>query len=170
MLLDVIKMSLGGRAAEELFLGEVSTGAASDLQHCNNIAKNMIKRYGLSKKFRNMVFGDDNDEVFLGYSMGQVQSYSDATAAAIDAEIKAIIDDCYAATKKILEDKRAVMEGLAARLIDKLTVDGPEFELIYEADGDLSLVDYAKANNCTIEEAKAAKPAPQDTASDSDEE
>ena len=60
MLLDTIKMTLGGRAAEEVFLGEVSTGAASDLQQCNNIAKNMIKRYGLSKKFRNMVFGDEN--------------------------------------------------------------------------------------------------------------
>ena len=88
MLLDVIKMGLGGRAAEELFLGEISTGASSDLQQCNSIAKNMIKRYGLSKKFKNLVFGDENEEVFLGYSMGQVQSYSEKTAAEIDEEIK----------------------------------------------------------------------------------
>jgi cell division protease FtsH len=100
----------------------------------------MIKRYGLSKKFRNMVFGDENEEVFLGYSMGQVQSYSDQTAAAIDEEIKQIIDTCYEDTKRILIEKKNIVEGLATRLIDKLTVDGPDFEKIYEANGDLSAV------------------------------
>ena len=153
MLLDTIKMSLGGRAAEEIFLGEVSTGAASDLRHCNDIAKNMIKRYGLSKKFRNMVFGDENEEVFLGYSMGQVQSYSEQTAAAIDAEIKAIIDDCYAETKRILIEKQAIVEGLAQRLITKLTVDGPDFEKIYVNNGDLAKVypkEYATAVEPTL--------------------
>ena len=140
MLLDTIKMTLGGRAAEEVFLGEVSTGAASDLQQCNNIAKDMIKRYGLSKKFRNMVFGDENEEVFLGYSMGQVQSYSEQTAAEIDEEIKSIIDTCYEETKSILYDKSSIVQGLATRLIDKLTVDGPDFEKLYDADGDLSAV------------------------------
>ena len=154
MLLDIIKMSLGGRAAEEIFLGEVSTGAASDLQHCNSIAKNMIKRYGLSQKFRNMVFGDENEEVFLGYSMGQVQSYSEQTAAEIDNEIKYIIDECYAETKRILNEKRNVMEALASRLQDKLTVDGPEFEMIYESDGDLDLVDYARKNDLSLEDAR----------------
>ena len=100
----------------------------------------MIKRYGLSKKFRNMVFGDENEEVFLGYSMGQVQSYSEQTAAAIDAEIKAIIDECYAETKRVLIEKQAIVEGLAQRLIKKLTVDGPDFEKIYVNNGDLSKV------------------------------
>ncbi|MCR4775029.1 MAG: ATP-dependent zinc metalloprotease FtsH [Saccharofermentans sp.] len=158
MLLDTIKMSLGGRAAEEIFLGEVSTGASSDLRHCNDIAKNMIKRYGLSKKFRNMVFGDENEEVFLGYSMGQVQSYSEQTAAAIDAEIKAIIDDCYAETKRILIEKQAVVEGLAQRLMTKLTVDGPDFEKIYVNNGDLSAVypkEYAAAAEASVVEEKA---------------
>ena len=165
MLLDTIKMSLGGRAAEEIFLGEVSTGASSDLQSCNNIAKNMIKRYGLSKKFRNMVFGDENEEVFLGYSMGQVQSYSDQTAAAIDEEIKHIIDSCYEETKRILIEKKSVVEGLAKRLMEKLTVDGPDFEKIYLADGDLSAVypqDYSGIDTApdvaTAYEAPEAKP------------
>jgi len=165
MLLDTIKMSLGGRAAEEIFLGEVSTGASSDLQSCNNIAKNMIKRYGLSKKFRNMVFGDENEEVFLGYSMGQVQSYSDQTAAAIDEEIKNIIDSCYEETKRILIEKKSVVEGLARRLMEKLTVDGPDFEKIYLADGDLSAVypqDYSGIDTApdvaTAYEAPEAKP------------
>ena len=167
MLLDTIKMTLGGRAAEEVFLGEVSTGAAADLQQCNNIAKNMIKRYGLSKKFRNMVFGDENEEVFLGYSMGQVQSYSDQTAAAIDEEIKSIIDSCYEETKRILIEKKNVIEGLARRLTEKLTVDGPDFEKIYLADGDLSVVYPAEYSGIdtsaavSVSEASAtAAPAP----------
>ena len=95
----------------------------------------MIKRYGLSKKFKNMVFGDDNDEVFLGYSMGQVQSYSDQTAAMIDSEIQQIIDDCYEETKRILNEKRSVVEALAKRLMEKNTVDAEEFERIFTTDG-----------------------------------
>lgn len=138
MLLDSIMVSLGGRAAEELFLGEISTGAASDLQHCNRVASAMIKKYGLSPKFRNMVFGDENDEVFVGASFGQVQPYSDETAAEIDKEIQRIIDECYEQTKQVLIEKKNVMEGLATRLMDVLKVDGPEFEEIFEKDGDLT--------------------------------
>jgi cell division protease FtsH len=138
MLLDSIMVSLGGRAAEELFLGEISTGASSDLQHCNRVASAMIKKYGLSPKFRNMVFGDENDEVFVGASFGQVQPYSDETAAEIDKEIQRIIDECYEKTKQVLLEKKNVMEGLATRLMDVLKVDGPEFEEIYEKDGDLT--------------------------------
>ena len=153
MLLDTIKMSLGGRAAEEIFLGEISTGAASDLKQCNGIARNMIKRYGLSDKFKNLVFGDDNDEVFLGYSFGQVQSYSEKTAAEIDEEVKKIIDACYAETKRILEEKRSIVEGLAKRLIDKNTVDGPEFEAIYTNNGEIT------DSIAAADEAKAAEEA-----------
>lgn len=155
MLLDNIRMSLGGRAAEEIFLGEVSTGAASDLQNCNRIATAMVKRYGLSPKFRNMVFGDENQEVFVGQSFGQVQSYSDATAYEIDKEVQRIITECYEDTKRILEEKRAIVEGLATRLIETYKVDGPEFEAIYQAEGDLemaaSIVEEMKAQELAEE-------------------
>ena len=173
MLLDTIKMSLGGRAAEEIFLGEISTGAASDLQQCNRIAKNMIKRFGLSKKFKNMVFGEDNDEVFLGYSMGQVQSYSDQTASEIDEEIKNIIDSCYEETKKILLEKKAVVEGLASRLIEKLTVDGPDFEKIYMANGNLDLafaVAAPVADAAAEVPASTEEPAPSESGDESSDE
>jgi cell division protease FtsH len=169
MLLDTIKMSLGGRAAEEIFLGEISTGAASDLQQCNRIAKNMIKRFGLSKKFKNMVFGEDNDEVFLGYSMGQVQSYSDQTAAEIDEEIKNIIDECYEETKKILLEKKAVVEGLASRLIEKLTVDGPDFEKIYMANGNLDLAFAVAAPAAVPAETEMPAPAESEEGNTSEE-
>ena len=138
MLLEDIKVSLGGRAAEEIFLDDISTGASSDLQHCNRIATAMIKRFGLSDKFKNMVFGDDSNEVFIGGSYGQVQPYSDVTAAEIDEEIKSIIDSCYEETKAILHEKYAIVEGLAQRLLEVSKVDGPEFEEIYLANGDLS--------------------------------
>ena len=158
MLLDSIMVSLGGRAAEEIFLGEISTGAASDLQHCNRVASAMIKKYGLSPKFRNMVFGDENDEVFVGASFGQVQPYSDETAAEIDKEIQRIIDECYEKTKKVLIEKKNVMEGLATRLMDVLKVDGPEFEEIYEKDGDLTDI-IARDPHKKEEEKAEEKPA-----------
>ena len=141
MLLDNIRMSLGGRAAEEIFLGEVSTGASSDLQSCNRIATAMVKRFGLSPKFRNMVFGNENEEIFVGQSFGQVQSYSDATAYEIDKEVQRIISECYEDTKKILIERKTTIEGLASRLIENYKVDGPEFEAIFEAEGDLALAD-----------------------------
>ena len=140
MLLDDIKVSLGGRAAEEIFLDDISTGASSDLQHCNRIATAMIKRFGLSDKFKNMVFGDDSNEVFIGGSYGQVQPYSDVTAAEIDEEIKSIIDTCYEETKQILHEKSSIVEGLATRLLEVSKVDGPEFEEIYLANGDLTAI------------------------------
>jgi cell division protease FtsH len=115
-----------------------------------------------------MVFGDENEEVFLGYSMGQVQSYSEQTAAEIDEEIKSIIDNCYEETKSILYDKSNVIQGLATRLIEKLTVDGPDFEKIYEADGDLSVVfpqDYSGIDTTgTVAEAIKEEPAAETTA------
>ncbi len=160
MLLDNIRMSLGGRAAEEIFLGEVSTGASSDLQHCNRIATAMVKRYGLSPKFRNMVFGDENEEIFVGQSFGQVQSYSDSTAYEIDKEVQRIISECYEDTKRILLEKRSTVEGLAKRLIEVYKVDGPEFEAIYEAEGDLelsqTLLEQKKAEYRKAQEERAA--------------
>ena len=160
MLLDTIKMALGGRAAEEIFLGEVSTGASSDLQHCNRIATAMVKRYGLSPKFRNMVFGDENEEIFVGQSFGQVQSYSDSTAYEIDKEVQRIISECYEDTKRILLEKRSTVEGLAKRLIEAYKVDGPEFEAIYDAEGDLelsqTLLEQKKAEYRKAQEERAA--------------
>lgn len=141
MLLDSIKVALGGRAAEELFLDDITTGASSDLQSCNKLARNMIKKYGLSEKFKNLVFDDENDEVFLGSSFGHVQGYSDETAAAIDAEVQGIIDSCYEEVKRILNEKKSTVEGLATRLIDVYKVDGPEFEKIFLAEGDLSVLE-----------------------------
>lgn len=140
MILTSIKVSLGGRAAEELFLDDISTGASNDLQHCNRLAASMIKKYGLSEKFKNMVFGDESEQVFIGGSYGSVQSYSDKTAAMIDDEIQRIITKCYDEAIAVLNEKRAIVEGLAERLLEVEKVDGPEFEEIYSNNGDLTSI------------------------------
>ena len=110
-LIDSIMISLGGRAAEQIILGEISTGASSDLQHCNGVAREMITRYGMSEKFPNVIF-DDDDEVFIGKSYGHTRTYSEQSAAMIDAEIARIIDKAYKDVLDILNDKMAILKPL----------------------------------------------------------
>ena len=133
-LIDSIMISLGGRAAEQIILGEISTGASSDLQHCNGIAREMITRYGMSEKFPNVIF-DDDDEVFIGKSYGHTRVYSEQSAAAIDAEIARIIDKAYKDVLDILNEKMAILNAVAQRLLEKEKIEGPEFEEIYVSGG-----------------------------------
>ena len=98
-LIEQIIVSLGGRAAEELMLGEISTGASSDLKHANSIARNMITKYGMSDEL-NLVFGDENDEAFRQELFAT--NYSEEISAKIDMEIKKIIDDAYNKAKEVL--------------------------------------------------------------------
>ena len=129
-LVDSIKVSLGGRAAEEIILGEISTGASSDLQSCNGIARDMITQYGMSDKLKNMVFGGGN-EVFLGRDYGHVQNYSDKVAALIDEEVQHIIDEAYVAVLALLKDKISILNAVANRLLEKEKIEGDEFERIF---------------------------------------
>lgn len=86
---------LGGRAAEELILGDISTGASSDIQRATTIARKMVGTYGMSEKLGNVAFDAGTDEVFIGKSMGHTRPYSEKTAAEMDEEIRAIIDGAY---------------------------------------------------------------------------
>lgn len=132
MLLSEIMVSLGGRAAEEILFGEVSTGAYGDLKHCNGIARDMICSYGMSDKLRNLVFGGGEEEVFLGRDYGHVKNYSDEVATLIDQEVQAIIDEAYAAVLALLRDKWAAVEALANRLLAVEKIEGDEFERLYQ--------------------------------------
>jgi cell division protease FtsH len=129
-LVAQIMISLGGRAAEELTFGEISTGASNDLQACNSIARDMITKYGMSDKLGNLVFGSDS-EVFLGKDYGHVQNYSEKLASIIDDEVKQIIDDAYAAVIKILKEKNTLLHALANTLLEKEKIEGAEFEKIF---------------------------------------
>jgi len=133
-LIDSIMISLGGRAAEQIILGEISTGASSDLQHCNSVAREMITRYGMSENFPNVVF-DDDDEVFIGKSYGHTKSYSDKYASMIDEEIVVIIGRAYAEVLKILNERMPILNGVAQRLLEKEKIEGPEFEALYVNNG-----------------------------------
>ncbi len=131
-LIHTIMISLAGRAAEEIIFGEVSTGASSDLQQCNAIARDMIMKYGMSEKLGNLVFGSQ-EEVFLGKDYGHVQNFSEKLASIIDEETKKIIDDAYAETLKLLGECRNTLETLANRLLETEKVEAKEFEEIFVA-------------------------------------
>ena len=133
-LLNDIMVSLGGRASEEIILGEISTGASSDLQNCNGVARSMITKYGMSERLGNMVFGGE-EEVFIGRDYGHVQNYSEHVAAIIDEEVQTIINESYEKVKTILKDKIAVLHALAGRLLEKEKIEGPEFEEIFLSEG-----------------------------------
>lgn len=134
-LIEEIIIALGGRAAEEIVMDEVSTGASSDLKKVNQIARNMVTKYGMSEKLGNMIFGNENDEVFIGRDLAQTRNYSDEIAAIIDSEIKHIIDSAYEKTIKLLKENIHRLNKLAEVLLEKEKVEGAEFESIFEGAG-----------------------------------
>ena len=130
-LAERIAVCLGGRAAEELCLGDISTGAGNDLQKATSIARNMVTRYGMSDKLGNVVFDSGHDEVFIGRSMAQTKNYSEEVAALIDEEVKTLIDEAYARCRSILETKRAELERTAEYLLEYENMDAATFELVF---------------------------------------
>ena len=129
-LKEEIMTLLGGRAAEELALGEISTGASNDLSRANQIARSMITRYGMSEKLENIVF-DQQEEVFIGRDYGHVKNYSEELASMIDKEIQAIMTEAYKKVKEIINEKMEILNVLAEKLLEKEKVEEDEFERIY---------------------------------------
>ena len=122
---------LGGRVAEQLVLGDISTGAGNDLQRASAIARNMVMRYGMSEKLGSVVFDSGHDEIFIGRSMAQAKSYSEETADLIDQEVKAIIDKAYERCRAILTEQRAQLELTAEYLLENETMDAAAFEQVF---------------------------------------
>ena len=119
---------LGGRAAEKLMLGDISTGASNDIERASHIARKMVTAYGMSERLGSIAFESGHDEVFIGKTMGQTRSYSEKTAAEIDDEVKAIIDRAYARCEEILTARREVLTAVAEYLLAHETMTGEEFE------------------------------------------
>ncbi|WP_265445714.1 ATP-dependent zinc metalloprotease FtsH [Acetivibrio straminisolvens] len=130
-LIEKIIVSLGGRAAEEIVLGEISTGAYADLKQANGIARSMITKYGMSETLGNLVFGNENDEVFIGRDLAQTRNYSEEVAAQIDREVKKIIDSCYEKITNILKENINKLHAIANALIEREKLEGHEFEELY---------------------------------------
>ena len=131
-MLQDIMVSLGGRIAEEIIFGDVTTGASQDIKHASKIARAMVTQYGMSEKVGMIDYGSDDDEVFIGRDFGNVRAYSDEVTASIDAEVKRIIDECYAKAKNIILEHRDVLESCTALLIEKEKIGQEEFEALFQ--------------------------------------
>uniref|UniRef100_UPI003A91E264 ATP-dependent zinc metalloprotease FtsH n=1 Tax=Mobilibacterium timonense TaxID=1871012 RepID=UPI003A91E264 len=132
-MLNNIRHLLGGRVAEELKLDDISTGASNDLERATAIARAMITKYGFSTKLGPVSFSS-NDEVFLGKDFSTRQNYSEEIASEIDTEIRHILEECYADTKKILTEHDDSFERVAQALLLVETLDGEQFEALYNGD------------------------------------
>jgi cell division protease FtsH len=137
-LLEYIVIALGGRAAEDIILGEISTGAHGDLKQANSVARNMITRYGMSDSMSNLVFSDDNDEVFLGRDFGHTRNYSEEIAAQIDREVKNIIDISYRLTLELLRRNIERLHVIANALLEREKIEGNEFEDLFGSVSEIS--------------------------------
>ena len=130
-LTEHIAVCLGGRAAEQLALGDISTGAGNDLQRASSIARNMVTRYGMSDKLGTVVFDSGHDEVFIGRSMAQTKNYSEEVAALIDEEVKALIDGAYARCGEILTRRRRELDIVAEYLLQYENMDAKTFAQVF---------------------------------------
>ncbi|MBQ6249920.1 MAG: ATP-dependent zinc metalloprotease FtsH, partial [Oscillospiraceae bacterium] len=126
---------LGGRCAEALVLGDISTGAGNDIQRATNLARRMVGTYGMSDKLGTVAFDAGSEEVFVGKSMGHTRPYSEQTAAAMDEEIRAIIDDAYARCTDLLSAHRPELEAVAQYLLAHETMDGDIFRAVFDEAG-----------------------------------
>ncbi len=127
---EEIAALLGGRVAESLFLDDISTGASNDIQRATSLARKMVMVYGMSDALGAVCFDSGHDEVFIGRSMAQAKSYSEAVAAQIDQEVKAIIDAGYQRCRQVLEDHRQQMEAVAEYLLEHETMSGEDFAAV----------------------------------------
>ena len=130
-MLDRIAGLLGGRAAEQLVLGDISTGASNDISRATQLARKMVGTYGMSEQLGNVAFDAGHDEVFIGKSMAQTRPYSEKTAAEMDGEIRRIMDDAYARCTAILEQYRPQLVKVAEYLLANETMTAEEFEKVF---------------------------------------
>ena len=134
-LLDNIAGLLGGRAAEQLVLGDISTGASSDISRATQMARKMVGTYGMSDHMGNVAFDAGHDEVFIGKSMAQTRPYSEETAAEMDQEIRRIMDEAYGRCREILERYRPQLDQVAQFLLQHETMTAQEFEDVFRREG-----------------------------------
>ena len=135
-LLDRIAMTLGGHAAEELVLDDIYTGSSSDLKHATELSRRMVTQFGMSDKLGTIYLGSDQ-EVFVGMEFGQSREYSEAVAAQIDQEVRALLDGCYATAKQVITDHMDQLHALVKALLEQETVSRKEFLQLMET-GSLS--------------------------------
>jgi cell division protease FtsH len=127
-----LRSGVAGRAAEEVFLGEISTGASSDIEQVTETAREMVMKYGMSKKLGMVKYGDSEETKHLGYSYGGGREYSEETARMIDDEVKRMIDEAYEYAKKTLIENKTLVEKLVNLLLEKEVVAREEFDALFK--------------------------------------
>ncbi|WP_295069673.1 ATP-dependent zinc metalloprotease FtsH [Ruminococcus sp.] len=157
---ESIVMLLGGRVAEELFIDDICTGASNDIERATATARNMVTRYGFSKKIGTVVYGSDNDEVFLGKDYGHTRNYSEAVAAQIDEEVRSIIEKAYNDCTELIKANADKMHLLAKYLLKYEKIDGDDFEklmrgeisesVLYDNDNTTDTTSEVSENNTEI--------------------
>jgi len=131
-LLSELSVAMGGRVAEELIFGRISTGAANDIKQATELARNMVRSWGMSEALGPLSYGQQDEQIFLGREIAQHRDYSEETANLIDSEISRIVKESYQRAKDLLKENRDILDKLAAMLLEKETVMGKELdELIY---------------------------------------
>ena len=132
-LLDEMVGLLGGRVAEKLILGDISTGAKNDIDRASSIARAMVMEYGMSDKIGTISYGSDSNEVFLGRDLGRGRNFSEEVGAMIDKEIKSLISNAYNTAEELLKENVNKLHAVASTLLEKEKIDGKEFEEIFDA-------------------------------------
>ena len=130
-MLETIMVSLGGRIAEEIIFGDVTTGASQDIKQASAIARAMVTQYGMSEKLGMINYGSDDDEVFIGRDLAHTRSYGERVASDIDSEVKRIIDECYAKAKQIILEHEDILHKCSALLIEKEKIGQAEFDRLF---------------------------------------
>ncbi len=135
MLQDITTL-LGGRVAEELIFGDITTGASNDIKRATSTARSMVMQYGMSDKLGLIAYGDDSDEVFIGRDLAHTRGYSEEVAKEIDQEIHQIIDECHEKAKEIISQHMDVLHKCAALLLEKEKVQRDEFEALFTGENE----------------------------------
>ncbi len=130
-MLQDIMVSLGGRIAEEIIFGDITTGASSDIKKATKTARRMVTRYGMSDNIGVICYDDDDDEVFIGKDLAHAKAHSEEISGEIDKEVKRIIDDCYTKAKDIIMQHENVLHSCAQLLLEKEKINREEFESLF---------------------------------------
>jgi len=133
-MIQEITTLLGGRTAEEIIFGDITTGASNDLKQATAIARSMVMKYGMSDSLGLVAYDEDEDAVFIGRDLAHTKGYSEEVAKQIDSEIKRILSECHDNARKIIEEHEAVLHSCAELLLEKEKIHRDEFEKLFEAE------------------------------------
>lgn len=153
-IMDRMAMMLGGRVAEEIVFGEITTGAQNDLQRTTDLARKIVMEYGMTEKFGPITFGKGNEQVFMGRDFGHERDYSEAVSAEIDSEVRKIITENYQRAKDLLNKNKIKLIKISNILIEKETLDSDEIDKLMSEPDDINEIDLIKAATAPKEDAE----------------